>query len=94
MSVVGIELIEGVCCLQMRIPINKKAYIDWRISKKLMPGSLVVLSPDWFHKIFVGIIKNRDSAEMNYTHKKFGYIAINIHIIKQNADLDTIQKII
>lgn len=53
-----------------------------------MPGSLVILSPDWFYTIFVGIVKNRDTDEMNYTHKKFGYVAINIEIIKQNAELD------
>jgi hypothetical protein len=56
--------------------------VDWRISKKLLNGSLVILSHDNFKSLVVGLIKNREAKEMNETHKKFGYVPINIEIIK------------
>lgn len=50
-----------------------------------MPGSLVIISPDMFITLLVGIVKNRDSIEMNYTHKKYGYVPINVEILKSNS---------
>lgn len=55
--------------------------MDWRLSKKLLPGSLVSLSPDNFQTVFVGITQNRDPKQMNTTHKQYGYVNINIEIV-------------
>jgi hypothetical protein len=67
--------------------------MDWRISKKLLPGSLVLLSTDEFNtNIFVGLLKNCDNKQRNETHKQLGYVAVNIEILKpqeyeQNVNL-------
>jgi hypothetical protein len=59
-----------------------------------MPGSLVVLSFDYFRTFFVGIIKMRDVILMNKTHKKDGYVPINIEIVKTNVgEMDIIDII-
>ena len=62
--------------------------MDWRVSKKLLNGSLVILSHDNFRTLFIGIIKNREAKEMNETHKRFGYVSINIEIIKSLIELN------
>jgi hypothetical protein len=68
--------------------------VDWRISKKLLPGSIVVLSPDKkFDTLFVALVKNHDPLIKNQTHKKFGYVSINLEIIKTNAPYNVISDI-
>jgi hypothetical protein len=64
--------------------MDKKRLVDWRISKKLMPGSLVVLSHDFFETLFIGVLKNNDAKQRNDTHISFGYISVNIEILKSN----------
>ena len=61
---------------------DKKKFVDWRVTKKLLPGSLVILSHDFFQTLFIGILKNSDSKQRNETHKKFGYISLNIEILR------------
>ena len=68
MTVDSLEILEGTGCVQFRLPTNKKRFLDWKISKKLLPGSLVVISHDYFATILVGLLKNRDAVEMNRTH--------------------------
>ena len=46
----------------------------------------MVLSFDYFRTFFVGIIKMRDVILMNKTHKKDGYVPINIEIVKTNVE--------
>jgi hypothetical protein len=41
--------------------MSKKHLADWRITKKLMGGSLVVLSYDGFKTFVVGLLKHGDS---------------------------------
>lgn len=65
-----------------RVQTNKKKFIDWRVCKKLLPGSLVLLSCDNFKSIFVGTIKQKDAITMNKTHKKFGFVPVNIQVVK------------
>jgi hypothetical protein len=77
-----LEVTEGARCIQFRLPIAKKQIADWRITKKLMGGSLVILSFDGFATFVVGILKQGDALQRNDMHKKFGYIPINIEIIK------------
>ena len=48
MFISNLEVIDGARCIQMRLSMDKKRFVDWRISKKLLPGSLVVLSADKF----------------------------------------------
>jgi hypothetical protein len=44
-----------------KIPSAHMSRINWESAKRLMPGSLVLLSPDNFQRtIFWGIIKQRD----------------------------------
>jgi hypothetical protein len=64
--------------------MDKKKFIDWRISKKLLPGSLVILSHNFFNTLFIGLLKNSDSKQRNYTHQKHGYISLNVEILKSN----------
>lgn len=65
LSLSCIEVVEGASCLSFRLATEKKRFIDWRISKKLLPGSLVILSHDNFRTLFVGLLKNRDADIMN-----------------------------
>jgi hypothetical protein len=69
--------------------MDKKRFVDWRISKKLMPGSLVVLSHDFFTTMFIGVLKNSDALQRNDTHRRYGYIAVNVEILKSTEDLDS-----
>ncbi|TNV87514.1 hypothetical protein FGO68_gene11469 [Halteria grandinella] len=78
----GVEAIDGVACIQFKISVNPKRFVDWRISKKLLPGSLVIVSSDNFKSYFVGILKSKDAELMNKTHRQLGYVPINIQIIK------------
>ena len=94
LSIDNLEVMNGIGCIQFRLPIDKKKFIDWKVSKRLLPGSLIVTSPDLFKSFFVGIVRNRDTEEMNYTHKKYGYVAINIEIIKSTVDLGSMHEII
>jgi hypothetical protein len=48
MFISNLEVIDGARCIQLRLSMDKKRFVDWRISKKLLPGSLVVLSHDNF----------------------------------------------
>jgi hypothetical protein len=48
MYISNLEIIDGCRCIQLKLPMDKKRFVDWRISKKLLPGSLVVLSDDYF----------------------------------------------
>jgi hypothetical protein len=48
MFISNLEVIDGARCIQLRLTVDKKRFVDWRISKKLLPGSLVVLSADKF----------------------------------------------
>jgi hypothetical protein len=82
----NVDVIEGARCIQFRFSMDKKMYVDWRISKKLMPGSLVILSQDSFNTLFIGVLKNTDTKQRNETHKKFGYIAVNIEILKSTEE--------
>jgi hypothetical protein len=43
---------EGVS-FQFRLKLGYK--MDWRFSKKLLPGSLVIITPDNFKNVFVGL---------------------------------------
>ena len=45
----------------------------------------MILSHDKFKTLFIGLVKNRDAKEMNYTHEKYGYVSINIDIVKSTA---------
>ena len=78
MTIDSLEVMDGVAVVQFRLPTLKGKFLDWKISKKLLPGSLIILSPDTFTTMFIGLIRNRDPKEMNFTHKKFGYVSINI----------------
>ncbi len=66
----------------MRLPQDKDRFVDWRVSKKLLPGSLVVLSNDGFQTLHIALLKNSNSKERNETHKKYGYISIIVEILK------------
>ena len=79
------EVVEGSVIVEIWLPTNKYRFLDWKISKKLLPGSLVILSHDNFLTIFVGLIKNRNANEMNETHRQYGYVSINIDIVKSTA---------
>ena len=84
LSIDGLEVIDGSSCIQFRLPTDKKRFLDWRICKKLLPGSLVVLSPDNFRTLYIGLLLNSDARERNKTHQKYGYVAVNVEIIKSN----------
>lgn len=94
LSILGVQAIEGCSCVELRLPTDKKRFVDWRISKRLLPGSLVILSPDEFVTIFIGLVKNRDSKQMNFTHKTYGYVPINIEVLKTNCTAETAQEIV
>jgi hypothetical protein len=47
------------------MPMEKKKFVDWRITKKLMPGSLVIFSFDSFETFIVGILKQGDALQRN-----------------------------
>jgi hypothetical protein len=47
-----------------------------------MPGSLVVLSHDFFGTLFIGVLKNTDNKQRNETHSRYGYISVSIEILK------------
>jgi hypothetical protein len=51
-----------------------------------MPGSLVVLSHDFFDTLFIGVLKNTDQRQRNETHSQFGYISVNIEILKSTEE--------
>jgi hypothetical protein len=74
--------------------MDKKRFIDWRITKKLLPGSLVILSHDFFNTLFIGLLKNSDSEQRNFTHKKHGYISLNVEILKSNdSEIDSYHEL-
>ncbi len=52
------------------------------MSKKLLPGSLVVLSNDGFQTLYVALLKNSNNKDRNETHRRFGYISILVEILK------------
>jgi hypothetical protein len=81
-TIQNLDIIDGSRCIQYRMIMDKKRLVDWRISKKLMPGSLVVLSHDFFETLFIGVLKNTDQKQRNETHSRFGYISVNIEILK------------
>jgi hypothetical protein len=74
MTIQSPDVLDGSKCIIYRVPQNKNRFVDWRISKKLLPGSLVILSHDGFKTIFVALLKNCDAKQRNDTHRKFGYI--------------------
>jgi hypothetical protein len=78
------EVTEGAKCIQFRLPMDRKRIVDWRITKKMMGGSLVILSFDGFATFIVGLLMQGDPVQRNYMHKKFGYIPVNIEIIKKS----------
>lgn len=84
---------EGAGCIQFRLPTDKNKFFDWKISKKLLPGSLVVLSPDGFKTLFVGLLKNTDSVQRNETHKRYGYVGVNIEILNSTFEYESIHDI-
>jgi hypothetical protein len=69
--------------------MDKKRFVDWRITKKLLPGSLVILSQDFFATLIIGILKNADSRQRNETHKKYGYISVNVEILKYTDEISS-----
>jgi hypothetical protein len=62
--------------------MSKKHLADWRIAKKLMGGALVILSHDGFTSFVVGLLKQGDAIQRNDMHKDFGYVPVNIEILK------------
>lgn len=87
MYISNLDIIDGARCIQFRMLQDKKRFVDWRISKKLLPGSLVILSHDYFQTLFVGVLKNSDSTQRNETHTKYGFISVNVEIIKSTEDV-------
>jgi hypothetical protein len=73
--------------------MDKKRFIDWRITKKLLPGSLVILSHDYFQTLFIGLLKNTNSKVRNETHKKFGFISVNIEILKSTETIESYHEL-
>lgn len=59
---------------------RKKFKNDWRVSKKLLPGQIVIFSSDSFKKIYIGITSARDPISMNNTQQKWGYVLVSIDI--------------
>lgn len=82
LTIQSLEVTEGARCIQFRLPQHKKRLVDWRISKKLMGGSLVILTCDGFQNFVIGLLKNGDSKQRNEMQAKYGYIPINIEILK------------
>jgi hypothetical protein len=41
--------------------MSKKHIADWRITKRLMGGALVILSHDGFNSFMVGLLKQGDA---------------------------------
>jgi hypothetical protein len=62
LTIQSLEVMEGTRCIQFRLPISKKKMIDWRVSKKLMGGSLVILSNNDFKTLIIGLLKHNDSG--------------------------------
>ena len=73
--------------------MDKKLNIDWRVSKKLLPGSLVILSDNFFETIFIGILKNSNSKLRNDTHRQYGYISLNIEILSSAENIDSYHEL-
>ena len=89
MFISNLEVIDGARCIQLKLSMDKKRFVDWRISKKLLPGSLVVLSHDNFKNMFIGVLKNADSKQRNETHQKYGFISVNVEILKSTEDINS-----
>ena len=47
-----------------------------------MGGALVILSHDGFTSFVVGLLKQGDAIQRNDMHKDFGYVPVNIEILK------------
>ena len=45
--------------------VDKNKLLDWQVSKKLLSGSLVVLSDDKFETMVCGIIMERNAKALN-----------------------------
>ncbi len=75
---------QGVSGLALRIPFPKRM-MSWLSSKKLMNGSLVLLTPDSFNTTLQAVIRNRDAKEMDKQMKKHGYVEINVELIDSDV---------
>jgi hypothetical protein len=93
LTIDGVDVIEGLGCLQFRLPVDKKRFVDWKICKKLLPGSLVILSIDSFSTLLVGVLLNCDSKQRNETHKKSGYVTVNVQPLKASFGLPSLYEL-
>lgn len=55
---------------------------SWNRAKKLMYGSLILLSSDNFETIYLAVIRDREGMEMNDTYKNYHYVDISIEFVK------------
>ena len=85
----GIEALDYQGCLAFLLRISDKSVnYDWVQSKKLLPGSLFIISPDNFKTFYVGIVKLRDQLKMQNTVKKFKYVEIHAELLLESGSMD------
>ena len=81
----GIEALDYQGCVAFNLRISDKAINkNWVSSKKLLPGSLFIISFDNFMTHYVGIVKLRDGKKMSDTATKYRYIEFFAEVLHHN----------
>ena len=69
--------------LRLRFHFNHiNRLYSWNRAKKLMYGSLILLSSDNFETIYLAVIRDRDGMEMNDSYKRDHYVDISVEFVK------------
>ncbi|CDW91038.1 UNKNOWN [Stylonychia lemnae] len=80
--------------ITLRIYENGKS--NWNASKRLLPGSLIILSKDNFKTLNLFLVCDRDAKKMADTSKKYKYVEIKIqHVsneIQQNRMINLLNS--
>ncbi|CDW74883.1 UNKNOWN [Stylonychia lemnae] len=67
--------------IAITLRIFEKGKSNWMTSKKLLPGSLVIISKDEFKSFDFFLVSERNGKQMTETSKKFKFIDIQIQLI-------------
>eukprot|EP00347_Sterkiella_histriomuscorum_P007358 403349252 len=76
----------------LTLRIYEKRTQKWLSSKRLLNGSLLMISRDNFQSIDFCIVAEKDAKEMEYTSHRFKYVDIQVQLIKTQIINNNIKK--
>lgn len=76
--------VQGLEVIRLRFHFRRfNRHYSWKRAKKLMYGSLILLSCDNFKTIYLAVIRDRDGGEMDATYKAQQYVDISVEFVKE-----------